>query len=325
MQIFEYTFSDLAFLSDFVEDNVSIEHTYNATDSIAVYESGWNPWYLVEHRHLYFPEGDVSFEEAVYFAVDFHMNLSTGTRLYFDEAITYGVRKDSLINYHAMGNLGFVENVAHTYRDATHVFSISDALYPGSSTAVLHENLEFLMRSANHFVFGPYIELNLTESVQFYHIRTNNIVYDIQRDAFSKFADFSVKSAYPVTKGFLQENIVLCLKGNEVKRYPGTDEPDYAQVQTKDYFIEHGVFQAYNVNFDTGSPTYNALGNITTVTKNADIDETKKYPRNISEFKSNKWAGFSPGAGYGYVGSLILTNIYKIKDLILKYKLRLEK
>jgi len=44
----------------------------------------------------------------------------------------------------------------------------------------------------------------------------------------------------------------------------------------------------------------------------------------MSEMKSNKWSGYFPGGGYGFIGSIIIQNVLKVKDLILKYKLRLE-
>ena len=212
------------------------------------------------------------------------------------------------------------ETVTHEGR-----FELSKLLKVTSDSSGVFDQVDFRYFRT---VFGLSENPNIGDNVNYERIRLNNLVYDIKHDSFTKFADIKVRMGYPLIKGSTTNNVVLLLaeegdEGGMIKRFPGEGEPNYASVRTKDYFIEHGVFQAYNINYEQSSPAPVPNGQITTITKNADSLNQKSSVQQLSNMKPNKWSGYFPGAGYGFIGSLLLKNIHKVKDLILKYKIRL--
>ena len=221
-------------------------------------------------------------------------------------------------------SMGVSATVSHFYRDATVLRTT------GEDTGI-QDGLAYdadIAEGSSKRVRGFVEEVSMGDTMTYFHIRTNNLVYDIKNDSFTRFSDIDLSYSYPLIKGSVTNNVALCLIKNNnavetIKQIPGSGQPEYANVRTKDYFIEHGVFQAYNVNYDTETTPTNGA-NVTTITKNADSGEEIKAPRKISEMKSNKWGGYFPGGGYGFIGSIVIQNVLKVKDLILKYKLRLE-
>jgi len=212
------------------------------------------------------------------------------------------------------------ETVTHEGR-----FELSKLLRLTSDSTGLQDFI-YVHMSSNGYALTEY--LGIKDQVNYERIRLNNLVYDIKHDSFTKFADIKIRMGYPLIKGSATNNVVLLLaeegtEGGMIKQFPGEGEPNYASVRTKDYFIEHGVFQAYNINYEQSSPAPVPNGQITTITKNADSTNQKSSSQQLSNMKPNKWSGYFPGAGYGFIGSLLLKNIHKVKDLILKYKIRL--
>ena len=244
------------------------------------------------------------------------------------EFVSFIFRSDDESKYHNLSIFGVNEAVSHQFRQTGHRFwdTYKESVVPPSDTFGLVDSFSF-RKSFNRI--GETEIPAVKDNVNYFHIRTNNLVYDIKNDSFTKFADIGLNYSYPLIKGNNVNNVALCLMSNnnsfeEIKQFPGSGEPEYSSVRTKDYYIEHGVFQAFNVGYDRSDGPADATSSVTTITKNADSGEEVKSPRLISDMKPNKWGGYFPGAGYGFIGSIVMQNVYKVKELIIKYKLRLE-
>ena len=263
---------------------------------------------------------------------NYYLNIGMEVR----EELEYFVRPVASRIFHCIETILVRENVNYYHRHRYHI----KAVYPTRGIGFVRiQDAIHIQLHGNIFVQGNSEFASLEDEIDFFHIRTNNIVYNIKDDTFTKFSDINLTHSYPLSKSsgkvFLQadetytpDNIALCLMKNNgaietVERFPGSGEPEYASVRTKDYFIEHGVFQSYNLNYSANNPPAEG-SNVTTITKNADSGGEINGYRKMSEMKSNKWSGYFPGGGYGFIGSIIIQNVLKVKDLILKYKLRLE-
>ena len=320
---FQFNIGSLGLLNDLInlistnrsiqlnsDDGINVIEFVNYEANLTISDPGANPGGVGTKKNLF--ASSMGIEEN---AVTFYVTQPLGRTQ--DSYVTAPVQ-------HTMSNMGVGDSASHYFRDATVLRTT------GESTGT-QDRIEYgyvRTEDSDRRVTGFVEEVSMGDTMTYFHIRTNNLVYDIKNDSFTRFSDIDLSYSYPLIKGSATNNVALCLIKNNnavetIKQIPGSGQPEYANVRTKDYFIEHGVFQAYNVNYDTETTPTNGA-NVTTITKNADSGEEIKAPRKISEMKSNKWGGYFPGGGYGFIGSIVIQNVLKVKDLILKYKLRLE-
>ena len=166
---------------------------------------------------------------------------------------------------------------------------------------------------------GVQDNLNVKEEIDFIHDPYfKSAVYHIDYDSFTKFVKLEPRKAQSLNFGEDLENKVIFIdRDNKMKKYPSNEEVTSSELETKSFYIEHGVLQQILMDFDKGDS--NVF--IKSIIDNADIEITKEAE--IKNMQANKWTGIKAKASRGYSIKFFMRNFNKIKHMIFRFKTRL--
>tara|TARA_R110002020_G_scaffold82687_4_gene205053 strand:- start:2594 stop:3655 length:1062 start_codon:yes stop_codon:yes gene_type:complete len=162
--------------------------------------------------------------------------------------------------------------------------------------------------------------LFIVDDIDFIHMPAlKNIVYHIDYDNFTKFIKLNPKIAHNLSYGSeLVNKIILVDQNNKIKQYPGEDYIEESYLETKSFYIEHGVLQQFLVDFEKDPEV---IDRFSSLVKNANISLIKSA--DYANLTANKWKGITNSESRGYSLSFVMRNIKKIKHMIFRFKTRL--
>ena len=162
--------------------------------------------------------------------------------------------------------------------------------------------------------------LSIVDDIDLIHMPAlKNIVYHIDYDNFTKFIKLNPKIAHNLSYGSeLVNKIILVDQNNKIKQYPGEDYIEESYLETKSFYIEHGVLQQFLVDFEKDPEV---IDRFSSLVKNANISLIKSA--DYANLTANKWKGITNSESRGYSLSFVMRNIKKIKHMIFRFKTRL--
>jgi hypothetical protein len=161
--------------------------------------------------------------------------------------------------------------------------------------------------------------IKVHNNIDFFHLPFyGNIVYHIDYDNFTKFSKLSPRTAQNLTFGDILENkVILIDSDNKLMQYPGSEEVKKSLIETKSFYVEHGVLRQMLIDFEKGEEDIR----VDSILDNADKTNTNKDT--FSNISPNKWVGIKNKVSRGYAIKFVMRNFTKIKHMIFRFKTRL--
>tara|TARA_Y100000593_G_C4310402_1_gene338063 strand:+ start:2232 stop:3296 length:1065 start_codon:yes stop_codon:yes gene_type:complete len=162
--------------------------------------------------------------------------------------------------------------------------------------------------------------LLIREDTDFIHMPDlKGLVYHIDYESFTKFIKLNPKIAYNLSYGSeLVNKVILLDQENKIKQYPGESYEEESYLETKSFYIEHGVLQQFLIDYEKDPAV---IDRFESLVKNADTSTIGKV--DYSNLTANKWVGIKNNRSRGYALSFVMRNLTKIKHMILRFKTRL--
>ena len=144
-------------------------------------------------------------------------------------------------------------------------------------------------------------------------------VFQIERNAWSKYSGFDIVSVAGLTAGVRLENVSLFLDSNgSIKKYPTeTYTSQDALIESKELFFEKGTLRRVKAGFEGDSVDF-----VSYLKKSNGQGEEVIKTNTISSIEPNKWRGIANENSRGKSVSFEIQNAKKIKSIM--YDLNIE-